>query len=309
MRLLIAYDGSPSANAAIDDLQKAGLPHREVEAVILSVAEVWLPPPNGNGFDIDNYPEIVKKLTRERLKIVMGAVDEAKTLCRHAREKVEAQFPLWAVSSETTDGSPAWEILARADSFKPDLIVLGSQGQTAVSRILLGSISQKVMTEAKCSVRIARGKEEIEHSSIRILIGFDGSMGSNLAVEQVAARNWSEGSEAYLVTATHPLLPTAIGRFVPPVKEGRQIDSPWIEAVAEPHVRKLENAGLSVKLKTIKGNPKQVLVEYAAKWQADSIFIGAHSYSILERFLIGSTSLAVSERAGCSVEIARPKSN
>ena len=44
-RLLIGYDGSESADAALDDLRKAGLP-REVKALIVSVAEVLMLPPS-----------------------------------------------------------------------------------------------------------------------------------------------------------------------------------------------------------------------------------------------------------------------
>ena len=43
MNILIGYDGSKSAEAALDDLQRAGLP-ADVEAEILMIAEVWLPP-------------------------------------------------------------------------------------------------------------------------------------------------------------------------------------------------------------------------------------------------------------------------
>ena len=45
MKILIAYDGSDCAEAALDDLQRAGLP-REAEAVILSVADVYPLPPS-----------------------------------------------------------------------------------------------------------------------------------------------------------------------------------------------------------------------------------------------------------------------
>jgi hypothetical protein len=45
MKALIAYDGSACAEAALDDLKRAGLPG-EVEAMIVTVAELWLPPPS-----------------------------------------------------------------------------------------------------------------------------------------------------------------------------------------------------------------------------------------------------------------------
>ena len=40
MRILIAYDGSSGADAALFDLQRAGLP-QEAEALVISVADVW----------------------------------------------------------------------------------------------------------------------------------------------------------------------------------------------------------------------------------------------------------------------------
>jgi hypothetical protein len=42
MRILIAYDGSDCAEAALDDLAQAGLPEI-AEAIVMSITEVWLP--------------------------------------------------------------------------------------------------------------------------------------------------------------------------------------------------------------------------------------------------------------------------
>lgn len=43
MKMLLACDGLNCADAALDDLRRAGLPY-EVVVVVLSVADVWLPP-------------------------------------------------------------------------------------------------------------------------------------------------------------------------------------------------------------------------------------------------------------------------
>ncbi len=313
MKLLIAYDGSASADKALDDLQRAGLPDENVEAIVVSIAEVWMPPPNstnGNGFNEDDYPDFINELSEKRLKVAESAVHEAETLSRHARERILAKFPKWKVTAEAKNGSPGWEILSYADEFKPDLIFVGSQGRNALGRILLGSISQKILTEAKCSVRVARGKVDVDPLPLRIMIGFDGSIGSQIAVKEVISRTWDENTEVCLLAAVHSLVPTTIGRFIPPVRDWVDEDfksqSEWMKKVAETSVHKLTNAGLKVELKIKEGNPKEVLVEQAAKWQADSIFVGAHSYSgTLERFLIGSTSAAIAERASCSVEAIR----
>jgi nucleotide-binding universal stress UspA family protein len=235
---------------------------------------------------------------------------EAETLSRHARERILSKFPKWKVSAEATHGSPAWEILARCENFRPDLIVVGSQGRNAIGRILLGSISKKVLTEAKCSVRVARGKIEVDPLPLRIMVGFDGSTGAHLAVERVARRDWGENAEVCLIAAVHSLVPTTIGRFIPPVKqwirEDFESEKHLMEKLADRSMHLLKDAGLKVKLNIREGNPKEILVEESAKWQADSIFVGAHSYtSLIDRFLIGSTSSAIAERAECSVEVVR----
>jgi hypothetical protein len=43
MKVLIAYDGSSYADAALDDLRRAGLP-REGEALVVSVGDVLVTP-------------------------------------------------------------------------------------------------------------------------------------------------------------------------------------------------------------------------------------------------------------------------
>ncbi|MCV4785306.1 universal stress protein, partial [Escherichia coli] len=63
------------------------------------------------------------------------------------------------MSVEACADSPAWGIIKRADEWQPDLIVVGSHGRTAIERFVLGSVSQKVLYEARCSVRIARARQ------------------------------------------------------------------------------------------------------------------------------------------------------
>lgn len=314
MKILIAYDGSNSSDQALDDLQRAGLPAEGVEALVLTVAEVWMPPPartpNGNGFAAGDYPDFVNEWAERHRQVAESSLTEAETLSRHARERVLAKFPDWTVTAEATHGSPAWEILDRADDFLPELIVVGSQGRNAVGRVLLGSISHKVLTRAKCSVRVARGKIEVDPLPLRVLIGFDGSPGAELAAERVAGRNWPAETEVCLLAAMHSLVPPAIGRFIPPIKrfvrEDFQSEKKWIERLAEKAIGQLEEAGLRVEFRSREGNPKEVLVEEAAQWPADAVFVGAHAYAgRLEEFIVGSTSAAVAERAPCSVEVIR----
>ena len=63
------------------------------------------------------------------------------------------------ITTSVINGLPKKEILEKADSFNADLIVVGSQGQGAFSRFLLGSVSQYLATHAKCSVMIVKDKD------------------------------------------------------------------------------------------------------------------------------------------------------
>jgi nucleotide-binding universal stress UspA family protein len=55
-------------------------------------------------------------------------------------------------------GKPAEELLALAREVGADLIVVGSQGLTGVERLVAGSVSERVVREAGCTVEVARVK-------------------------------------------------------------------------------------------------------------------------------------------------------
>ncbi len=237
-------------------------------------------------------------------------VAEFETLANHAAKRLRRMFPGWTVSAEAATGSPAWEVLTTADDFKPDLIVAGSHGRSDMGRFILGSISQKILTEAHCSVRVARGRIEINPTPVHILMGFDGSKGAEAAVDVVASRNWPKESEVRLLAVSDPITPSLIGRFVPPISdlvdEVNKDENEWLKILARPALQTLGDAGLTARLLVVPGNPKQILVEEAERWHADAIFVGANRFgSRLESFLLGSVSAAVAARAHCSVEVVR----
>jgi nucleotide-binding universal stress UspA family protein len=308
MKILIAYDGSDCSEAAIDDLRTAGLP-LEGEAFVVSVAEVWLPPKNGEDTGLDPYLESLLAEMRQKSE---DAMNEAREMAERGCGRVRIALPGWHVRSEATYGSPAWEILNKAEELDVDLIIIGSHGYGAVNRFLLGSISQKVMTEARCSVRVARGKVEVEPAPIRIAVGFDMSQGAERCIDSIASRTWPDGTSVRLVAVVDPIFPTPIGRFVPAARQAaeqiNENERRLIEGVASRASEKLKAAGISSELVILTGNPKSRIVDDAEYWGADCIFVGANAYgSRLERFLLGSTSAAVAARAACTVEVVRAK--
>ena len=114
MKILICYDGSEGADTGIDGLQRAGLPARDVETLVVSVAEVWLPPTTRDEVLDDTFPFQIPagvKLARERAARI---VEQTQALAERGSERVWRIFPQWAVSHEATSGSPAFELLNRA---------------------------------------------------------------------------------------------------------------------------------------------------------------------------------------------------
>jgi hypothetical protein len=65
-------------------------------------------------------------------------------------------------------GKPAQEILALAAEVGADLIFIGSHGKTGVERLLLGSVSERVVREAGCPVLVARPKSYADIDLVKI---------------------------------------------------------------------------------------------------------------------------------------------
>jgi nucleotide-binding universal stress UspA family protein len=285
MKILIAYDGSSFADSALEDLRRAGLP-RQSEATVLSVSELWMP--------------VLESVGAGEVRIVGAlpiSLEKAESLARRACERVQAYFPDWTVKAEARSGSPASVAIERADEWRPDLIVVGSHGRSALGRFMLGSVSQKVATEAHCSVRVARGRDSDAETPARLLIGVDGSPDAEAAITAVATRVWPADSEALVVIA----LDDVVSDVIDQIEGGRA----WIHETIEAAGARLRAAGLKVSSQIKKGDPKSILPAEAESWGADSIFVGARGLSRFERFRLGSVSAATAARAHCSVEVVR----
>lgn len=298
MKILIAYDGSECADAALIDLQRAGLPD-ETEALILSAVDVFIPPqPDVKDLDdpFVNYVPHGVKMARKRAR---ESFEEAKIIAARAGEKVQKMFPEWTVTNEAQPDTPHWAIIAKAEEWKPDLTVVGSHGRSALGRLILGSVSQKVLYETECSVRIARGKSEKSvDDPVCLVLGVDGSPDSDAMLDVVASRNWGKETEVKLITAVESFHQYA----VEPDEQMNRIRN--IQTIA---VEKLSAAGLTVSPMITEEDPKYFLVRQAELWEADCIFLGAKGHRFLERLLLGSVSSSVAARAHCSVEVVRRK--
>jgi nucleotide-binding universal stress UspA family protein len=306
MKILIGYDGSEWANAALEDLKSAGLPEN-AEALVMTMADVFIPQVNE---EIDNsFPMYVPAGVKRAHEHAAQKLKEAGAMAVHACEQIRKMFPQWEVNHLALADSPAWAILREADRWKPDLIVVGAQGHGVFGgRLILGSISQRVLYEAACSVRIARTRN-VDKNYLRLLVGVDKSPFSSAAVEAVCNREWPEGTEVRLLAVVDTVMaitpdpsPAAVQKWIE-VDDERNEDE--VSRLFTPEADKLRAAGLNTAVIIRRGSPTDEILEEAESWGADCIFLGPKGTRGIERLLLGSVSSAVAARASSSVEIVR----
>jgi nucleotide-binding universal stress UspA family protein len=75
---------------------------------------------------------------------------------RNQLEQIRPVDPRIPVRHIFLEGDPAAEIVRYALDAGIDLIVMGTHGRTGLERLLMGSVAEKVMREAKCSVLVVK---------------------------------------------------------------------------------------------------------------------------------------------------------
>lgn len=304
MKILIGHDGSQSADAALVDLQRAGLPV-EAEALIVSVADVMMVPATP-AYELVGEALMSRRVTAGLVNAQRQTgrvVEEAKEFANRAKEQLRSYFPHWNVRAETLAGSAALELISKPDEWKPDLLVVGSHGRSALSRFILGSVSKKVVTDSDHSVRVSRGGIEKDRTTPpKLVIGVDGSTEAEQAIRAVGNRVWPPRTEVRMIVVDDGSSSTAAG----PTDE-LPLAAAQLVAWGE---KALSEIGLKVSVVTEKGDPRRVLIEQAQAWDADSIFVGGRRFnSALERFQLGSVATALVTKAHCSVEVVRNRAS
>jgi nucleotide-binding universal stress UspA family protein len=188
---------------------------------------------------------------------------------------------------------------------------MGAQGHAVFGgRLILGSISQRVLYEAPSSVRIARSSRKKGTEPVRILIAVDNSPDSSAAVESVCSRTWPKGSEVGLIAVVDTVFAITPNPAEPSVVKWIEVadEENWaqLRQIFEPYAERIRAAGLHAEVLIRRGHPADQILEEAHTWGADCIFLGAKGTRGIDRLLLGSVSSAVSARAHCTVEVVRP---
>ena len=145
--VLIATDGSEGANGAIRFFLSLPLA-KKLRVRLLSAVETMRYPASAPGLIRGQLKAMIAQVERER------RADVEKILDRAARELKEK---LTRVTRSMPAGHPADEIVAAAAGFAADLVVVGARGLGGMKRLLLGSVSERVLRDARCPVLIVKG--------------------------------------------------------------------------------------------------------------------------------------------------------
>jgi len=197
------------------------------------------------------------------------------------------------VTSQLVSGPPAERVAGIATP--RDLIVMGTHGRTGLSRVLLGSVAERVVRQAPCSVLIAR-----EHGEPRpyrhLLVPVDFSEASRRALDEAGELAARSGAS---VTLLHVLERPSASSLLAADQGATALLDDWAELVeskTQTRVSRLLKTGTA---------SQQALAVAAEDPSIDLIVVGSRGRTGLSRLLIGSVAERIVRHATRAVLIAR----
>ena len=281
--IVVGVDGSESAAKALDwAAEQARVERRQITLVhaVGAVSPAW-----------------IDAAVAEPREANLSLRQHAHALLTEARERIEGRAPEVEVQEVFRLEDPR-EVLLEL-SATAEMVVLGSHGRGPVRRLLLGSVGVALARHSECPVVIHRpGKTgAVRHG---VAVGADGSPESRTVLEF-----------AFRQAALHdlPLLVSysawdSRGMFVP----GYPVSDPEANETEDRLLLSESMAGLAEKYPDVRaqvelshGMPESTLMQLTEKMNL--VVLGAHRRNFADRFLHGSVSVAVLERAGCPVAV------
>jgi len=193
-----------------------------------------------------------------------------------------------AVELHVSDLIPAEALLEQ--STRADLIVVGPRSANVIEGLLLGSVTEKVVSQASCPVAVVH--DAAEERSRRIVVGLDGSQCSRRALDWAVRQAILTDSRVEAIWAWEWIPQYSVYPYGPP----------------QATVEKAARARLEHELATLpathapvvagrlhEGHPAQMLLD--ASVGADLIVVGNHRAGPLSSRILGSVSQKVVRHA------------
>ncbi|HIS39379.1 MAG TPA: universal stress protein [Candidatus Aphodovivens avistercoris] len=150
--IMVPYDGSPSARAALEEAAKFA---REDPGMVLHIVQI-IDVEARMAKILDSKPSTAGQLSSARLKqLHEQAVEEADAALHRQIDTILSSLLNKVVIEFLEEASPGAQIVAYAEGNGCDLIVMGSRGLGAL-RGMLGSVSNYVLREADIPVMVVK---------------------------------------------------------------------------------------------------------------------------------------------------------
>lgn len=191
-------------------------------------------------------------------------------------------------------GYPAKEILQIVEETKADLVVAATHSRSGIERLLLGSVSRKLMHTLNVPLLIVPGDmaiEQIQREIESVLIACDFSPDSGNAVRWGIDFAQAFGAKLTMATVIENTQLSQILKLDPQKEHGMaekfqaDLHSKLQDTVPEEYRDTIKPETV-----VLAGQPHEELNKYAILNHIDLIVMGVHGRGIIENLLVGSTT-------------------
>ncbi|NOZ25130.1 MAG: universal stress protein [Nitrospirae bacterium] len=266
-RLLLCTDGSEFSEGAIREAVRLA---KRCNSRLYAVSVVEANP------ELETYaPALLEKTEKE----TRAHLEDVKA--RAEKEGVDCEI----ITHEGEE--PYRYIVEEASRCKADLIVMGRRGRTGLSRLMMGSVTARVIGHAECNVLVVPRAAVFECR--KILIATDGSEYSDRALHNALDLAAAYGSEVIIVSVA----PDGSA-----IKDAEAIVERARETAAKKGIEK-------VATETPVGVAYEMITDAAGRNNIDLIVVGSHGRTGLKRLLMGSVAERVIGHAPCAVLVVK----
>jgi nucleotide-binding universal stress UspA family protein len=289
-RILVAADGSPSAQAALRTALVFPWPRGSRARGVVALRA------GGAAFGPAAKAAIVRSLH--------ASADET-------RAALAQRWPDADVVE--LHESAAEAILSEERRFRADAIALGWRGHGAFRRLLAGSVSRKVAERAAGAVLVVRATATQAPRVRRFVVGFDGSRNARQALRLLGRLEAPRRSRIVLLNVVEPLVVPTLARMPGSTRAEvkREVARVTVERLHRARTRleaaaaRLESAGWKVTPQAVVGAPLSELLIAAREHRADVLMVGARAIGGVARVLLGSVAAGALNESPVPVLIVR----
>jgi nucleotide-binding universal stress UspA family protein len=139
-KILVPVDGSENSFRALEQAIFLATKIQEAQITVLYVIE---DPPSLYIYS----PKIIEKLHADYKSEYTKILERCKVMANKSGINIHTVL---------VEGDPASKIIGYGDMEKFDIIIMGSRGMGKFKEVIIGSVSNKVLHHAKCSVMLVR---------------------------------------------------------------------------------------------------------------------------------------------------------